>query len=877
MKRYFIAKIISIVILISGSVSFSYSEPAYPFPIKVVQPDGSVITIQMHGDEYANWATCGNRLVDKGKDGYYYFADFNATGGKILSNTRVSPNVMAMPATTTVTPPTSVFMQAKIKREKAARIDQRAISQGNRKYLVILVQFSDKSFQSTNANNDFTNQLNQDGYNANSGTGSAWNYYYENSRGLFNPRFDVVGPVTVSRTAAYYGENDDYGDDAHPDEMVEEAVRLANSTVDYSQYDQDGDGYLDNVFIYYCGYAESQGGGSSTIWPHASGIYGRNVMLDGVRVGRYACSSEFRGSTGGLMSGIGTFCHEFGHVIGLPDFYDTDYNDNGKGRGLGAYSLMSNGNYNNNGNSPPYFTCMERYLLNWMNFPAEMTTSGNYSLESVSRNLAYYTPTANANEYYLYEYRDRSGWDAYLPASGLVIYHVDQSNNDVHGKTAAYLWNYTNSINAYSDHQCMDLVESVYPESSVTSGAMSTFPGSTGKRSFTYSTSPAAADWSGTPTGYDLTNITESVASVSFTLSIDQTKRLSGKVSGVDGFGIPGASVRLYPLDQSSAGVAKSAGTPLLLSMSPRIDRTAEFYETTTGVDGAYSFVIENFGDYRLVVSKSGYNTTSRDLTISNKSTIENITLYSAYESLFATLKKYVVYGGGGLGYNTLDVSTYGAVGFSAQELNPYKGYKVNSMQFIVRGSSASTVGVFIKSGNTTILQRVITSPQFETLQKVDLSDANITVQEGANMKFGYYVIGSDSKFPLAVDNGPLKPQGGFAGQSIDYLYEWDLDMNLVVSVELMDDNNVLYSLGYNLIDVPKTQYRVGETLTLKLVSPDNFPDIERPSSVKWYFDDVARNTGDVITLTAGSHTIKAVLDFGDHTDTIVQEILVTQ
>ena len=333
MKRYFIAKIISIVILISGSVSFSYSEPAYPFPIKVVQPDGSVITIQMHGDEYANWATCGNRLVDKGKDGYYYFADFNATGGKILSNTRVSPNVMAMPATTTVTPPTSVFMQAKIKREKAARIDQRAISQGNRKYLVILVQFSDKSFQSTNANNDFTNQLNQDGYNANSGTGSAWNYYYENSRGLFNPRFDVVGPVTVSRTAAYYGENDDYGDDAHPDEMVEEAVRLANSTVDYSQYDQDGDGYLDNVFIYYCGYAESQGGGSSTIWPHASGIYGRNVMLDGVRVGRYACSSEFRGSTGGLMSGIGTFCHEFGHVIGLPDFYDTDYNDNGKGRG----------------------------------------------------------------------------------------------------------------------------------------------------------------------------------------------------------------------------------------------------------------------------------------------------------------------------------------------------------------------------------------------------------------------------------------------------------------------------------------------------------------------------------------------------------------
>jgi hypothetical protein len=144
-------------------------------------------------------------------------------------------------------------------------------------------------------------------------------------------------------------------------------------------------------------------------------------------------------------------------------------------------------------------------------------------------------------------------------------------------------------------------------------------------------------------------------------------------------------------------------------------------------------------------------------------------------------------------------------------------------------------------------------------------------------MKFGYYVVGSDSKFPLAVDNGPLKPQGGFAGQNIDNLYEWDLDMNLVVSVELMDDNNVLYALGYNLIDLPKTQYTVGETLTLKLVSPAEFPEIERPSSVKWFFDEVAKNTGNVITLTAGSHTIKAVLDFGDHTDTIVQEIFVSQ
>jgi len=876
MKRYYIAKIISIIILISGSVSFSYSEPAYPFPIKVTQPDGSVITIQMHGDEYANWTTCGNKLVAKGADGYYYFADFNATGGKILSKTRVSPNVLGMPATTMVTPPASVFMQARIEREKASRIDQRAVSQGNRKYLVILVQFTDKAFQSPSTNRDFTNQLNQDGYSANSGTGSAWNYYYDNSRGLFNPRFDVVGPVTVSRNTAYYGDNDDSGNDRHPDEMVEEAVKLVNSNIDFAQYDQDGDGNVDNVFIYYCGYAESQGGGSSTIWPHASSIFNRNLILDGVRVGRYACSSEFRGSSGGVMSGIGTFCHEFGHVIGLPDFYDTDYNENGKGRGLGSYSLMSNGNYNNNGNTPPYFTCMERYLLNWMNFPSELINSGNYSLESVSKNLAYYTPTSKTGEFFLYEFRERSGWDAYLPASGLVIYHVDQSDNEVYGHTAYDLWRYSNMINAYSDHQCMDLVESVYPESSVTSGAMSTFPGIADKMSYTYSTSPAAVDWSGTPTGYNLTNITDNISNASFTLTIDQTKRLSGKVSGVDGFAIAGANVRLYPLEATSGSVVKSDGEALSLKKSPGIQPSSGFHESITGTDGTYSFIIDNYGDYRIVVSKDGYNTANKDISISERSTIVNMTLYSAFESLVATLRKYVVYNGGGLGYGSSGISTYGAVGFTAQEMSPYKGYKVKSVQFVVRGSSASTVGVFIKSDNSTILTRTVSSPTFETLQKIDLSDANITVQEGASMKFGYYVLGSDSSYPLAVDNGPGKSQGGFAGQSISSLYEWDLDMNLVVSVELIDDNNVLYALGYNVIDIPKTQYSAGESVTLRLLSVDNLPDIERPSSVKWYFDDVARNTGDVIVLTTGSHTIKAVLDFGDHTETIVQEIFVS-
>ncbi len=166
------------------------------------------------------------------------------------------------------------------------------------------------------------------------------------------------------------------------------------------------------------------------------------------------------------------------------------------------------------------------------------------------------------------------------------------------------------------------------------------------------------------------------MSSASFTLTIDQTKRLSGMISGKDGFAIAGATVRLYPLEATSGSSVKSAGAPLLLSKSPGIQQASGFYEAITGSDGKYSFILNNYGDFRLVVSKDGYNTAYQDITISDKSTIVNMTLYSAYESLFATLRKYVTYNGYGLGYGAPGISTYSAVGFSATEMNPYKGYK---------------------------------------------------------------------------------------------------------------------------------------------------------------------------------------------------------
>ncbi len=223
----------------------------------------------------------------------------------------------------------------------AVKSSSGSIATGQKKFLVILAAFSDLAFNSASAQDDFFNLLNQDGYAENGGTGSVWNYFYENSSGAFDPQFDVVGPVTLSRSFSYYGANDDEGNNmaVRAREMVIEAIRIVdqNLGVDFSQYDNDGDGTIDNVFVYFAGHNEAEGGGENTIWPHAWSTYDQSITVDGVTTSSYACTSELRAAAGTSMSGIGTYCHEFGHVIGLPDFYDTDGDENGAARGVGSF------------------------------------------------------------------------------------------------------------------------------------------------------------------------------------------------------------------------------------------------------------------------------------------------------------------------------------------------------------------------------------------------------------------------------------------------------------------------------------------------------------------------------------------------------------
>jgi len=448
-------KIIAILFAVLFLAAIADAVPARRGTFKYTQPDGTVLTLRLNGDEFFHWVTNeAGETVALGEDGFYRpVEESTLTARRNAARAR----------------------RTSVNRARAKSGSHVAV--GQKHFLVILVQFSDTKFKTTNNKAAFTNMLNQQGYSGNGGTGSARDFYFDNSNGYFEPIFDVYGPVTLTNKVAYYGGNDSSGNDKAPEQAVKEACEALNSQIDFAQYDNDGDGAVDLVFMYYAGYGEADYSGSGaedTIWPHQWELSeaGISLTLDGKKVDKYACSNELigYGSSQGKMEGIGTACHEFGHAMGLPDFYDTDYNQaNGEAGGLYDYSTMCGGPYNNEGRTPPYFTTEERVLLGWLDAEDAYKTfdkSGSYTLTSVQNgNQAYMVPTDKDGEYFAFECRTLEGWDKYIPQPGLVVYHVDKSDRSVKiyggSRTARDLWENweeTNSINENGNHPCYYVV-----------------------------------------------------------------------------------------------------------------------------------------------------------------------------------------------------------------------------------------------------------------------------------------------------------------------------------------------------------------------------------------------------------------------------------
>ena len=473
MKKNTISYLLFLFLILAGYNSV-YAVPAIPYPVTVTQPDGSALQIYLKGDEFFHYETTLDGYLLKTNDkGFFVYAQLDEEKNIIPTAIRAS-NIenrtkkeieslkihQPFPDLTAINTQRRAQHAAMLSPEDTEVI-QRFPLNGSPKSLVILVNFSDKSFTVSNPKTAFTNLLNQEGYSENGGTGSARDYFISSSMGKFAPQFDVVGPYTLPGTLDSYGRNVSGGDvGTNLRQMVVDACNLANNNgVNLSEYDTDSDGYVDNIFIFYAGYNEAEGGPANTVWPHrwtASSSKSSAPIIGGVRIYDYACTSELRGASGSTMCGIGTFTHEFGHVLGLPDFYATN---GASHHTLSYWSVMDAGPYSNSGRTPPAYSAYERFYLGWIN-PVEIKTPGRMTLDTLTTSNTAYIITQNGDhnlnggsptptEFFMLENRQQKGWDTYLPGHGMLITRINYSSST---------WN-NNSVNNTASSMGVDIIE----------------------------------------------------------------------------------------------------------------------------------------------------------------------------------------------------------------------------------------------------------------------------------------------------------------------------------------------------------------------------------------------------------------------------------
>lgn len=555
--------ILPILIVLCLATLHLSAKPAKGVPVLLYQPDGSSFIARLVGDEYQHLmlTNAGNAVVQD-PDGWYSYQLFSPDGSRRSSGVHVGPKADASAVAASLDIPYTRIREIALEKRgslpapeknlmqrfaEAKSIDfsapvTKGLPPAEKHGLAILVSFKDLAFNHTRA--EFQNLLTKSGYSVNGATGCAKEYFDAQFAGKVNFHFDVTDIVTVSQNMAYYGGNDSNDQDKAPELMIKEACLLVDDKVDFSIYDDDGDGEVDNVFVFFAGADEAEYGGDDCIWSHAwalKGGAGITLRLDGKIIDSYACTSELSATryisdgkggykgTDYVMAGIGTFCHEYSHTMGLPDLYDTNYDDDGSSDALwGSTSLMDAGSYNNGGNTPPFFNAVEREIMGLVE--PENIATGTFSLGPVSSsNRAFKVQGRNDGEYYLIESRSNTGWDRYIGGKGLLVYHVDKSMNKVsiegHSYSAQYLWNELNCVNANRSHQCVDILEAnpsangKYSSRSDSGGGNTDifFPYSN-YRSITPDTAQKLKFWNGDVADVTITNIAISGTDVTMTV-----------------------------------------------------------------------------------------------------------------------------------------------------------------------------------------------------------------------------------------------------------------------------------------------------------------------------------------------------------------------
>lgn len=393
---------------------------AFAAPAKIewrtyVQPDGTVLTLTLYGDEH--------------------FSCYRDMAGRFYS--RDSLGVF------------SLMTPNQLRREATATLQTRSSSDGYLTYphtfwdkdrvyrqLVVLVSFADCDFKSEDPSATYNAMFNESGYNELNGPGCMADYFRDQSGGLFNMQFDVYGPIKVSGNAQSSGTRKNLGKDSFHEAM--QMLMADHPDIDYSPYDWNGDGFVDQVIFIYAGLSGNQAGATGHIWPNTS-RFSTIETPDGYKISQYSASAEKWTAT--LTCGIGTICHEFSHCLGLPDIYPTSTSVDALSI-VDEWDLMDGGITTNTGWCPPNYSPLEKMLMGWLT-PEELTENTNISgLKPIADGGKAYLIRHTDQEYYLLENRQWQGWDLGLPGHGLLVYHVkydqalweDNKVNNINGK-----------------------------------------------------------------------------------------------------------------------------------------------------------------------------------------------------------------------------------------------------------------------------------------------------------------------------------------------------------------------------------------------------------------------------------------------------------
>lgn len=446
---------------------------AYPLPVTVTQSDGTQLTVTAYGDEALHYymSSDGVLLWHEGHD--FFIAQVNDDG--TLSSTHQLAHEKEgrdeQEQFLVKRQDKQKFFNYVAKHRENARRREPIQENGTLfphigtpRVVVILAQFADDKFIDEDPKSVFEQYLNAEEIDNSVGNGSVGHnhgsvrrYFKDMSFGQFDPQFDIYGPVTLSQPTAVYGEGENSD---RMDLMIPEACQLAaEQGLKFSEYDSNNDGYVDLVYVIYAGYAESITGNPTTcIWPKSS--YINTEKIDGKRIHRYGVNAELNAFPGfwenapfERISGIGLFCHEFSHCMGLPDFYATSSSAQAaENPGMEMWSLLDNGEYANGGYNPTEYTAWEREAFGWFKIDTLME-SGNYELKNINEaggKAFRILNEENPSEYFILQNIQKTGWNSLVYGHGMLVTHVDYDRY-------AFSLNF-NSVNNTIGHPRMTIV-----------------------------------------------------------------------------------------------------------------------------------------------------------------------------------------------------------------------------------------------------------------------------------------------------------------------------------------------------------------------------------------------------------------------------------